>query len=410
MAGILGQGTTFNLPNFVGELFNASPTATPFLSTIGGLTGGRPANATLFNWEGYDLRDADKNRQRTEGADAPQAEARVRYTEHNVVEIHQEAVETSYTKQAAVGQFNSTGSNHPGSASVGGANPVVNEHDWQLQQAIKQVALDVERGFVNGSFQNPANNATARKSRGLLEATATNVSDQATIVGNGASTIAANGTITETGHGLSVGDTVVARALASDAIGPLEEEWLYYVLTAPDANTFTLGTSATGATITFAGAGGTADFYTTAELTEGMVQDLMQSAYDSGGIDESETATLMVNSTLKRAITKIYITDKNYQEGTRNVGGVNLKTIETDFGELNVMLNRHMPSGALQVVSLEECAPRFLPIPGKGHFFIEPLAKVGAADKSQMYGEIGLEYGNERKHAKLLAAHKPAAA
>jgi len=40
----------------------------------------------------------------------------------------------------------------------------------------------------------------------------------------------------------------------------------------------------------------------------------------------------------------------------------------------------------------------FLNIPGKGHFFEEELAKVGAADRRQLYGEIGLEYGNEKAH------------
>jgi len=39
--GVTGTGNTFNLPNFAGELFTASPTRTPFLSMIGGLSGGR---------------------------------------------------------------------------------------------------------------------------------------------------------------------------------------------------------------------------------------------------------------------------------------------------------------------------------------------------------------------------------
>ncbi len=410
MAGITGQGTTFGLPNYVGELFAVTPTDTPFLSSIGGLTGGEAASATLFQWQGYDLRDADKLRQRLEGANAPTAEARVRFNVVNVVEVHQEALEISYTKLAATGQFHSTGSSHPGSVGLAGMNPVMNEMDWQTEQHLKQIARDVERGFINGSFQNPSSNATPRKTRGILEATVTNVNDQGTLVGNGASTIAANGTITEASHGLSVGDTVVARALASDAIGVLEEEWLYYVLTAPDANTFTLGATAGGSTITFGGASGTADFYSTAELTKVMVSNLLQSAYDNGGIMESEMATLMTNSTLKRALTKLFITDSNYQEQSRTVGGVRVSTIETDFGTLNVMLNRHMPSGALEVVSLEECAPVFLPIPEKGFLFVEPISKQGAAERAQIYGEIGLKYGNEKKHAKQLAVHKPAAA
>ena len=54
------------------------------------------------------------------------------------------------------------------------------------------------------------------------------------------------------------------------------------------------------------------------------------------------------------------------------------------------------------VASLEDCAPAFLEIPGKGHFFAEPLAKTGASEKVQVYGEIGLRYGNEKKHGKLV--------
>ena len=37
MAAVAGQGTTFNLPNYHGELFTVTPTETPFLSAIGGL-------------------------------------------------------------------------------------------------------------------------------------------------------------------------------------------------------------------------------------------------------------------------------------------------------------------------------------------------------------------------------------
>src|SRR5690606_8240445 len=100
-------------------------------------------------------------------------------------------------------------------------------------------------------------------------------------------------------------------------------------------------------------------------------------------------------------LTKIFITDKNYQEQTRSVGGVSVQTIETDFGRLNIMLNRHMPADVLAVVSLDECAPVFLEIPGKGFLFVEPLAKEGASDRNQIYGEIGLEYGNEKAHGKI---------
>ena len=144
--------------------------------------------------------------------------------------------------------------------------------------------------------------------------------------------------------------------------------------------------------------------HTAAQLTTDDVLDLAQMAWDNGGIRESETRTIVVNSTLKRALTRCFVTDAKYQEQTRNVGGVNLQTIETDFGLFNIMLDPYMPKDQLLVLSLEQLAPRFLEIPGKGHFFAEPLAKTGASDKVQLYGEIGLQYGDQKAHALLTVA------
>jgi hypothetical protein len=315
MAGITSLGTTYNLPNYVGELFNVSPEDTPFLSAIGGLTGGRSVNSVVFTWSSYDLRDAADDRQRLEGADAPTTAGRVRAAGSNVLEIHQEQVSVSYTKQAATNQF-------AGSAPfVGGPNAVTDELAWQLQQEFKQIARDVEKSFITGTYALPANNSTARKTRGVLEAIETNIVD------------------------------------LSDA-----------VLTADD------------------------------------VLDLMQEVWENGGIQESETRTLLVNAALKRKLTDLFVSGKNYQEMTRNVGGVNLQSIETDFGRTNLVLSRYVPTDTIIVASLEDCAPSFMEIPGKGHFFAEPLAKTGASEKVQVYGEIGLWYGNERKHGKIVNA------
>lgn len=93
MAGITGQGTTYNLPNYVGELFNVSPSETPLLSAIGGLTGGEEVKSVEFEWQEEDLRDSQANRSRLEGAPAQTADQRVRRNVKNVVEIHQETVD-----------------------------------------------------------------------------------------------------------------------------------------------------------------------------------------------------------------------------------------------------------------------------------------------------------------------------
>lgn len=407
MAGITGQSTTFALPNYVGELFAVTPNDTPFLSAIGGLTGGERANASLFQWQGYDLRDASATRQRLEGANAPTAEARVRFNVNNVVEIHQEAVETSYTKLAASGQFSSTGSTHTGALGLAGMNPVLDEQAWQVQRSLEQIARDVERSFIAGTFNNPSTNATARRTRGILEATATNV-DNRTPTAIGTAVIEADDEVfTLTSHGLAVNDRVIFGTITGGAIDVIFEQTIYYVKTAPTANTFTIAASRGGTTIAFATDGG-ATVHEPVALTEAMVLDLLQLVWENGGIRTSETAALMCAGQLKRALTTIFITNKNYREETRNVGGVSLQTFETDFGRLNIMLNRYMPSAALEVVSLDECAPVFLEIPGKGFLFQEELAKQGAAEREQIYGEIGLKYGNEKAHGKVLGVQMTA--
>jgi hypothetical protein len=323
MPGITGRGTTFNLPNFHGDLTRVTPSDTPFLSAIGGLQGGGDeADSRLFEWQTSDLRAPAQNT-RVEGADAPPAEERVRLNVSNVVQIHQEAVDISYTKLATSGEYTNSG------AGSGSANPILNESTWQVMQRLAEMARDLEFSFLQGVFLNPVDNTQARRTRGLLGAIVTNV------------------------------------------------------VTAPDGDAALAGVQPS-------------------TLTEAIVMDLLQQVWTSGGIQVSDTATLICGAWQKRQLSRIFITDKGYTAVDRNVGGVNVQTIETDFGRLNLMLNRYMPIDQLAVVSLDQCEPMFLPIPGKGFLFVEPLAKVGASDRSQLYGEVGLKYGAEQFHGKAL--------
>ncbi|MDX3712739.1 DUF5309 family protein [Streptomyces europaeiscabiei] len=392
MAGITGMGTTFNLPNYAGELFAITPDDTPLLSAIGGLTGGGQTTSTEFEWSTYDLRDPAQ-RTKVEGATAPTAEERARGNVRNLCQIHQEKVSVSYTKQAAVGQM-ATPQSTPFNG-VNGSNAVTNELDWQTTQALKSIALDVNFSFINGTYVNPTTNATARQTRGLLQAITTNRIAKGTSVTGATS---ATDTITSTGHGLVDGNKIVFTAVgAATNIVPGR---VYYV-DQIDANTFKVSTTNGGSPLTLGTASGiafTKPWSTT--LSSDHVNDLLQLAYDNGGISEQFTGTLLCGSIQKRAITKAMASQYGqYQETSRNVGGVNVTTVVTDFGTLNVMMDRHMPQDTIAAVSLEQLMPVFLNIPGKGVFFDEPLAKTGASDERQLYGEIGLKYGLERAHA-----------
>ena len=395
MAGITGMGDTFDLPNFVGDLFSISREDTPLLSAIGGLTGGTPVvGNTRFEWEYYDLRDAAVGRERLEGADAPTATARVRANAFNVLQIVQEAVEISYTKQAAYTARDSA-------AEVAGTNPVTNEFAWQTKIALQQIARDVNFSIINQTFQDPSDNTTVRKTRGLLAAISTNVitPDETDI--DLASGVAATGVITsDAAHGLEVGERVQFDVLTGPTAG-FSTDTDYFVRNVLTTTTFTVSATRGGAVNTWTTALTEGNCVSYPQVSAEYLGDAMQAAYLAGGLQLGETRVAVCGPHQKRRLTDALVTDKGYIEATRNIGGVNVQTIETDFGALGILIDRYMPDSTIVLASLEELDIRFLNIPGKGFLFLEELAKTGAQEHAQIYGEWGLEYGNELKHAKL---------
>jgi hypothetical protein len=384
---ITALGTTYNLPNYTGILYQLTPADTPLFSAIGGLSGGGQVTSTEMEWETFDLRDPGQNVQ-LEGADAPAAQERVRGNVTNVTEIHQEQVAVSYSKLAAVGQKSGSNNALP--------NPVGNEIDWQVTQMLKQMIRDVEFSFILGLYNKPSDNTTKRQTRGLLQAITTNVKTNGVIV-TGLS--AATDTITETSTARANGDVVVfTDAGVSTAVVPNR---VYYVVS-KSTNAFKVSATKSGSAITIGTATVSVEAASTVALTVDDVEGILQMAYDNGGVSEQSTATVIVNSSQKRAISSAYANAYGkFMETSRTVGGVAVDTIVTNFGTLNVMLDRYVPQDAIIVASLEQCMPVYLEVPGKGHFFAEPLAKTGASEKVQLYGEVGLAFGNEKAHAVL---------
>ena len=124
--------------------------------------------------------------------------------------------------------------------------------------------------------------------------------------------------------------------------------------------------------------------------------------------DETKVAPLIqpvlfMNGTTKTKLSLEYSNNLGLADRSRTIGGVNVETIVTDFGTFGVVLDRYMPTDQIALLDMSVISPCFLPIPGKGHFFTEPLAKTGAYDIFQLYGEIGLEYGPEQYHGKITA-------
>jgi len=388
MAGITALGTTYNLPNYTGILHQLSPSATPLFSAIGGLNGGGQTTSTEFEWQTFDLRNPGQNTE-VEGATAPTASGRVRANVTNVTQIHQSKVSIAYSKLGAFGQ--KSGSNNDQ------ANPIRNELDWQVAQELKQMLLDVEWSFINGSYNKPANNSTARRTKGLIEAITTNKITRAPSTFSAGTS--ATDTITAT-HALAKDDQVVFTAVSGDAADVIQVGRVYYVESISTTVSFKIAATKGGSAIAVGTGTGIAGHELSAATTDvDDINEIAQAVWDTGGIQNLDAATLIVPSAQKRAISAAYATAYGkFVESSRTVGGVNVSTVVTDFGTLNVMVSRHVPADAIVVASLEHLRPVYLETPGKGHFFAEPLAKTGASEDVQLYGEVGLAFGPQEAH------------
>lgn len=323
MAQVTGIGTTFNLPNYAGDLFTASPTQTPFFSMIGGLSGGKQTDNFEFpTGVVYDLPDAAQpNISESASATAPAPSLVARTQETNVCQIHQETIDLTYAKQSNSGRL--SGLNTAGQA----ANPS-NEKDFQIQQKLVKIARDIEHSFLNGSYQKASAANVANKTRGMFE------------------------------------------LCTSDA-----------------------GTS-------ISAKGGTAESPTYAPLTKDMLNQLYREMAGNGAMFTN--MVMFVGAYLKQCVSEIYMNQfKGQTPATRNVGGYNVTEIETDFFKMGVVWDPFVPAGSLLIADVAYVAPVFQPVPGKGNFFEEPLAKNGASDKVQVYGQIGLAHAPAYLHGAI---------
>ena len=84
----------------------------------------------------------------------------------------------------------------------------------------------------------------------------------------------------------------------------------------------------------------------------------------------------------------------------------------TSFGVLNADWDAQIPSGTILLVNMSEVAVSEKPYFNEngenlGVLFYEPLAKTGASERGQIYGEMGLDYGAEWLHAKITNFEEP---
>lgn len=315
MPQVNGTGHTFNLPNYAGDLFTASPTQTPFLSMIGGLSGGKQTDNFEFQTGVvYDLPDATQpDISEQASVKAPTASHVARSQQTNVVQIHQEVIDLTYAKQSNSGRL----------SGLNSANQTANPNDekaFQIQQKLVKIARDAEHSFLNGTYQKTEDGSTSNRTRGMLE----------------------------------------------------------------------LCTSDAGTSIDAAGTA----------LTKALFDQLFREMADHGAAFTN--MVLFCNSYIKQAITNLYAEFfKANMQMTQNIAGMNITQIESDFCKVGIVFDPFIKQDSLLVADVAQIAPVFQPVPGKGNFFEEPLAKEGASDRIQIYGQIGLAHAPAFLHGAI---------
>lgn len=132
-----------------------------------------------------------------------------------------------------------------------------------------------------------------------------------------------------------------------------------------------------------------------ATLSKALIDQLLRTMAANGA--EFLNPVVFCNAFQKQKISDIY----GYAPEDRNVGGYNIKQVETDFCVLGIVWAPNVPAATLLVADLAVCSPVFLPVPEKGVLFYEELSKTGASEKGQIYGQIGVDYGPEEYHGTI---------
>ncbi len=302
--------TSFGVLNYSGLLFNKGNTRTPFSTMIGGKA--KVSNSVEFVvGQGYSGGSNGAQPEISENASltAPDATVTTREQITNVTQIFQEAFGVSYGKMSNMGTL--SGANIANQV----ANPV-SEFDFQAAAKMEKVRGDMEYTFINGVYSKATSDATANKTRGMVNAISNEVK------------------------------------MANKALG------LWGI------------------------ADGMKAIYEANAPTDGLVLFC-----DATTMFQINADALSNGATIVPA--------------AREINGIQLSSVITPLGVVYLYMGNYLPSGTALLMNMDVIAPVFQPVPEKGNFFVEELAKTGAGSKYQIFGQVGLDHGPEWYHCKF---------
>lgn len=288
--------------NYIGELMLVGEYETPFLNMAGGLGGSQSSKSFLFPLvQPYALTAASQSAtSEALSAAAGTAVTVTRGQDTNIAQIMKKDVAVTYAKQSTTGEYSGI--------QVLGDQPVKSEYDFQKDVQFKQLAIDIDYSFLNGTFVTESVATTVQTTRGIIEACTTNT------------------------------------------------------------------TAEGGAT-----------------LTKDLIDAALIDAKGNGA--KFNQPVMFVNGFQKKKISDIY----GYAPADRTVGGVNVETIVTIFGNLSVVYAPAMPTTTVLIADMSVVSPVFVPHGGQSISYTD-IGIVAAKEAGFWYTQIGLNYSAEELH------------
>lgn len=145
--------------------------------------------------------------------------------------------------------------------------------------------------------------------------------------------------------------------------------------------------------LSFVDAGNTFDSEGVQAITEADVRGLARKLFDAG--NENAEIYVLVSPDTKEMIDELYKGQYNYTHKTDNFGIV-VSTINTNYGELNFIVDRFMDNDKAVAFDINAVSIAFLRQPA-----FEQLAKTGDNIKGQVVAEATLEVSSKKAVALL---------
>lgn len=296
--------------NYLGTLRLIGQYKTPFFTMISG----RAKTKTSFLFpiaQPYSLQAASQNTQsEATAAAAGTPTTTTRAQDTNTCQIMKYDYEVSIAKESTTGEIS-------GISITGEEQPVQSESAFQRDAQFRQMGIDIEYSFFQGTYTAPSLSSTNQKTRGIVTATTTNA-------------VAAGG----------------------------------------------------------------------ADLSKALIDELLRTMAATGSLFQD--CVIMVNAFQKQQISDIY----GYAPTSRNVGGLNIQQIETDFGMFGVAYAPQMPTDTLLIAEVSVCYPVFVPVKARpgipGGIIVDvPTSITAAKSGGYWYTQVGLDYGPEEYHGKI---------